>query len=294
MAPSGNDAPRPRRAAASRASSNIAAQYENPFADDSPQSLPPRRQVRRGNKKGKDLDNGDIDSVLPSTKPHGDNELLPEETKQDEYAGFFAESSFRLGTQTPRRSLRHIPVLKTPLSQPRQTHSLSSVAPLPTPSTQRSLKRKYLADVGASPSIASVAGPSAAPIDPWGPPPSRKQKTLASRFRKLESTVGRYESKFREMLQGQPEMAPGPSSTLAHMDESDGDPFAFVYEKLDLQTGRNYQVEIVEGPDRGTTMPRTWELRGTQEQDTRIFLRLKRAGFTHDEATAICRKGVPR
>lgn len=36
----------------------------------------------------------------------------------------------------------------------------------------------------------------------------------------------------------------------------------------------------------------TWELRGRQENDIRAFLHLNRAGFTHDEATAICGKFV--
>ncbi|KAH6967745.1 hypothetical protein BKA56DRAFT_622613 [Ilyonectria sp. MPI-CAGE-AT-0026] len=85
--------------------------------------------------------------------------------------------------------------------------------------------------------------------------------------------------------------------------ESDGDPFSFAYDKLALQPGRNYEVDVEEIPAYNTPnskqyRPPAWELQGRQSADARKFVRLKRDGLTRDEAMAIClghrERGRPR
>lgn len=361
MAPSQDHTPRPRRAAASRASRNITAQYEDSFVM--------------------------LDSVQPSTQPHDDDEFLPEETQSDEDAGdedagFVVESSVHPSTQTPRRSLHHgtiasyksttkvvvltvfaAPVLATPSSRLRPTRSSVPTAPLPTPSssrthqtgsssstaplvtpsssrreqtssslptasiptpsssrpqqmssslsttptltpsTQDSRKRKYVADIDASisdsgPSVAGLSTYSSANLSPQPPQPPRILGDHS--WSGPSPAAGRYETLVREKLQelivSEPQTAPGLTLTPTQIDVNDGDPFDFVYEKLDLQPGRNYQVEVVTveflSPGGEEYKPAVWELCGKQGEDVRAILRLKKVGFNYDEATAICRKFV--
>lgn len=158
------------------------------------------------------------------------------------------------------------------------------VAAFPTPASKFSHKRKSSADVTSVP-----ANPFGLPTPQQGP-----------RLNRLDSDQGQYEQKVRKVLQDidVPQFETGPQAVSSSvLDDNQGDPFSFVYDKLALQPGRSYEVDLEEipaykTPGSKTYRPPAWELQGRQSTDARKFVRLKRDGFTRDEAAAICRKFV--
>lgn len=163
------------------------------------------------------------------------------------------------------------------------------VSALPTPSTQVVRKRKSPVDIDdVSPSIETRR--------PTVPSFGRRNNALHG----IDSVEGPCETRFRKSLETitltqpatQPATVPIRISAVSPLDHTDGDPFSFVYEKLPLQQGRNYQAEVIEIPATSKLPAPLWELCARQGQDFRFFLRLKRAGFTQDEATLICGKFV--
>ncbi|KAH8680356.1 hypothetical protein BGZ61DRAFT_535424 [Ilyonectria robusta] len=216
--------PRPRRAAATKASGQITSQYSTP-------------------RSCKNLSYAAID----------DHEFVPELADDDHE--LVALSPSQLRTRTPRRPCVSATLPPTP-----------PTTALPTSASILSLKSKSSADAGL------------VLAKPFGIP-NPQQDLLRNR---LDPDENRYERKAIS------------SSVLI---ESDGDPFSFAYDKLALQPGRHYEVDVEEIPAYKTPnskqyRPSAWDLQGRQSADARKFVRLKRDGFTWDEAMGICRKFV--
>ncbi|KAH8721596.1 hypothetical protein BGZ61DRAFT_475564 [Ilyonectria robusta] len=264
--PSGSSS-RPQRAAAVKASGKITSQYAESKLPPSPPSPPlsvpppPPKRPRRAQRSCKSQPRaiGNDDEPVPELA-HDDTVLV-------------ALSPSQLNADMTCR--------------PRGKPTTLPVAALLTPSTEFLRKRKSLTDVDGG-----VPFPRTEYNDRYLNPRSGEERL---------DNEGHWEKRVREALQDLdlPRFETGSERPVPTtiMSESEGDPLSFVYDKLQVQPGRNYQVEIVEiralcSPENKRHQALAWELRGRQGNDIRAFLRLNRTGFILDEVTAICGKLV--